>query len=106
MQISMSVKWKMDYVIKSVSTVMEASSVLVSMATGWLVVSVKVKQESLTVMKLKIPKSIADIDECLEDLGTQALCTASNTYCVNSPGSFSCECVPGYALVGGACQRK
>ena len=51
-------------------------------------------------------KNIADIDECLEDLGTQALCTASNTYCVNSPGSFSCECVPGYALVGGACQRK
>ena len=52
LQISMSVKWKMDYVIKSVLTVMVASSVLVPMVTGWLVVSVKVKINSNEIKKI------------------------------------------------------
>ena len=36
--------------------------------------------------------SCLDIDECVEG---QAMCP-SNSRCLNSPGSFQCECVNGY----------
>ncbi|XP_065180857.1 cartilage oligomeric matrix protein-like isoform X1 [Sycon ciliatum] len=45
--------------------------------------------------------SCVDIDECA---GTSHNCpTASNSLCLNQPGSFSCQCRPGYTGDGFTC---
>ena len=49
---------------------------------------------------------IVDIDECLEAaLSSVDLCD-QNSQCVNSDGSFSCICVPGYEEINGTCSRE
>ena len=40
-----------------------------------------------------------DIDECLT--GTDNC--PSNSICLNTPGSFSCQCITGFKLIGGIC---
>lgn len=42
-----------------------------------------------------------DINEC-----ASAPCTGQNEVCVNTPGSFVCDCETGYENVGGLCQGK
>jgi hypothetical protein len=44
----------------------------------------------------------SDVDECLLD---QTECD-KNARCINTPGSYSCECLPGYRGDGLNCQRK
>ena len=46
-----------------------------------------------------IVHTCADIDECAD--GT-AIC-GPNMTCVNTPGSYACECDPGYVLLGTTC---
>ena len=41
-----------------------------------------------------------DIDECSTGVHN---CT-QNQRCVNSPGSFICECISGYGLTNGVCE--
>ncbi len=50
----------------------------------------------------------SDINECrVAALESMIICTAVNTQCVNTEGSFECICVPGYELnMNGECQRK
>ena len=43
---------------------------------------------------------LLDIDEC--STGDHN-CT-QNQWCVNSPGTFICECVSGYELLNGTCK--
>lgn len=38
----------------------------------------------------------SDIDECKEEGGLEGHHCHSNTKCVNTPGSYVCECLPGY----------
>ena len=45
------------------------------------------------------PTTCDDRDECTE---SAAPCP-TNMFCINTPGSFQCQCKPGYAPSGGAC---
>lgn len=42
---------------------------------------------------------ILDIDECQQEGGLEGHHCHSNTKCVNTPGSYICECLPGYRRV-------
>ena len=46
--------------------------------------------------------STADIDECATGA---SMCTA-NSHCVNTPGSFNCECDVGFQASGNLCVGK
>lgn len=48
---------------------------------------------------LFVCSTYADIDECA--LG-EDVCGA-NTQCVNNPGSYECECMPGFVANGHIC---
>jgi hypothetical protein len=39
---------------------------------------------------------LADVDECLEDV-------CQNGMCINTDGSYTCTCDPGYASLAGQC---
>ncbi|KAK2157627.1 hypothetical protein LSH36_188g10000 [Paralvinella palmiformis] len=43
-----------------------------------------------------------DDDECQSN----SACTGENVLCINTPGSFKCDCNPGYTLVEGVCVEK
>ena len=42
-----------------------------------------------------------DIDECATNVDN---CDPVSQVCVNEPGTFSCDCAPGYVLVGNTCE--
>lgn len=42
-----------------------------------------------------------DINECME--GTHSCSNANNNFCVNTIGSYRCQCNTGYQLVQGVC---
>ena len=44
--------------------------------------------------------SITDIDECLEHVHN---CSNETEICVNTIGSFECQCVTGYMKENGVC---
>ena len=44
--------------------------------------------------------SITDIDECLEGLHN---CSNETEICINTFGSFECQCVTGYMKENGVC---
>lgn len=45
-------------------------------------------------------KTFTDVDECAHQGGTDGNhCVAKNTKCVNTVGSYVCECLPGYRRV-------
>ena len=41
--------------------------------------------------------ALTSMDACEND---------ENTECVNTLGSYSCSCVPGYGRINGSCRRK
>ena len=43
-----------------------------------------------------------DIDEC--STGVHNCTQNQHVQCVNSPGTFICECVSGYKLLNGTCE--
>ena len=47
---------------------------------------------------------VADIDECANDANNS--CDRANGICNNEPGSYNCECKPGYTGNGTICQGK
>uniref|UniRef100_A0A8R1U0Q1 Uncharacterized protein n=1 Tax=Onchocerca volvulus TaxID=6282 RepID=A0A8R1U0Q1_ONCVO len=47
-----------------------------------------------------IKRICEDIDECAENRHT---CDPSNSICINTDGSYICECAPGYEGAGGIC---
>ena len=51
---------------------------------------------------------LTDIDECFFAATTGVdLCEDDgNSQCVNSEGTFVCECVPGYEQINGTCSSK
>ncbi|KAG8224795.1 hypothetical protein J437_LFUL002240 [Ladona fulva] len=53
------------------------------------------------ITRVLIPTRIlsSDIDECLEEGGLHGHHCHSNTRCVNVPGSYICDCLPGYKRV-------
>ena len=53
-----------------------------------------------------IPIMSTDIDECrMAALNDSVICI-NDTQCSNTLGSFKCDCVSGYELVDGYCERK
>ena len=53
-----------------------------------------------------IPIISTDIDECrMAALNDSVICI-NDTQCTNTLGSFKCDCVSGYKLVDGNCERK
>ena len=50
---------------------------------------------SSTVCKLNLVCSCIDINECAEGAIGSEMCLG---LCVNDPGSFHCDCYPGYTL--------
>ena len=53
-----------------------------------------------------IPIISTDIDECrMAALNDSVICI-NDTQCSNTLGSFKCDCVSGYKLVDGNCERK
>ena len=53
-----------------------------------------------------IPIISTDIDECrMAALNDSVICI-NDTQCTNTHGSFKCDCVSGYELVDGICERK
>ncbi|KAK2187175.1 hypothetical protein NP493_173g04024 [Ridgeia piscesae] len=52
--------------------------------------------------KLDDTNSCTDIDEC----DTQGVCAGEKQTCVNSPGSYKCNCDKGYKLKDGKCMKK
>lgn len=40
-----------------------------------------------------------DVDECKQQGGLDGHHCQSNTKCVNTPGSYVCECLPGYRRI-------
>ena len=53
-----------------------------------------------------IPIISTDIDECrMAALNNSVICT-NDMQCTNTLGSFKCDCVSGYELVDGNCERK
>ena len=66
---------------------------------------VYIQHQTLTIQLLTCIL-LTDIDECrVAALNSSVIC-ANDTSCTNSPGSFECECVSGYRLVDGNCERK
>ena len=49
---------------------------------------------------------LTDIDECAEELHTCKLGMQGGMTCVNVPGSFRCECLPGFAKEGTICKGQ
>ena len=49
---------------------------------------------------------LTDIDECAEELHTCKLGMPGGMACVNEPGSFRCECFPGFAKDGTICKGQ
>ena len=47
--------------------------------------------------------AFADIDECTNGLHD---CSAENSECINTVGSYRCQCKPGYILSGNTCIGK
>ncbi len=47
--------------------------------------------------------SPADIDECAEEVLT---CPGVNVFCVNTEGSFHCQCAAGYTRREDTCERS
>ncbi len=45
----------------------------------------------------------ADIDECAEEV---LACPGFNMFCVNTEGSFHCQCAAGYTRRGNSCERS
>ena len=52
-------------------------------------------QGSLVNLKVLF-ECVADIDECQQEGGLEGHHCHSNTRCVNTNGSYICECLPGY----------
>ena len=49
---------------------------------------------------------LTDIDECAKDLHTCKLGMPGGMTCVNEPGSFRCECLPGFVKEGTICKGQ
>lgn len=46
-----------------------------------------------------------DVNEC-ESEEVQALCPGKNSECVNTLGSFQCQCLAGFVEINGSCLGK
>ena len=49
---------------------------------------------------------LTDIDQCAKDLHTCKLGMPGGMTCVNEPGSFRCECLPGFVKEGTICKGQ
>ena len=49
---------------------------------------------------------LTDIDECHEDLHDCKLGMPGGMKCINEPGSFRCECLPGFVKEGTICKGQ
>ena len=87
--------------IHSASTLMEVFIVIVALDILEMAITVQVKLIHVIPMTLSVHALFmidyhTDIDECqmnpCEDV--------NNTYCINTNGSYSCECYPGYVRNG------
>ena len=47
---------------------------------------------------------LTDIDECEEELHDCKLGMPGGMTCINEPGSFRCECLPGFVKEGTICK--
>ena len=49
---------------------------------------------------------LTDIDECHEELHDCKLGMPGGMKCINEPGSFRCECLPGFVKEGTICKGQ
>ena len=91
----MNVVRRLMFVIKSVSTPMDLTTVIVDLAIGllWMksLAMVHVDKQFIS-SPLRIKSWISDIDECSEETDR------CNQNCHNAVGSYACSCYRGYRL--------
>ena len=89
--------------------VMEVVSKLVLILQAVIIVAVDQATNSLvTIQHVKVTYCVLifssfplDIDECME--GTHNCSISSNNFCVNTIGSYRCQCNTGYQDINGVC---